>query len=103
MGGIINEAPFKETFNDPDPNLLGLIVGIYELGAFAGAAICAIVGEALGRRKSIFIGALVMLGGAAFQAAVSSSQAMLGARMLSGLGMVRRHRCIPRSVTHCLV
>jgi MFS family permease len=88
MGGIINNPPFKETFHDPTPTLLGTIVAIYEIGCCVGALITAVVGERLGRRMSILLGAIVMLGGAAFQAGVSSAGAMIGARVVSGLGMV---------------
>lgn len=88
MGGVINEAPFQETFDHPSASLLGTIVGIYEVGCFFGALICAAIGEQLGRRKSIMVGVVTMLGGTAFQAAVSSSGAMIAARIVSGLGMV---------------
>lgn len=88
MGGIINNPPFQETFHKPSASLLGTIVAIYELGCFAGAIATALVGERLGRRMSILLGAVVMLGGAGFQAGVSSSKAMIGARVVSGLGMV---------------
>lgn len=103
MGGIINNPPFQETFPDAaeSKGLLGTIVAIYEIGCFAGAVACAIIGERLGRRMSILLGAIIMLGGAGFQAGVSSSGPMIGARIVSGLGMVsslcsailiRRHR-----------
>lgn len=96
MGGVINNPPFQETFGTPGPDgipvissgLLGTIVAIYEIGCFFGALACAVVGEALGRKKSIMIGVVLMLGGTAFQAAVSSTGAMIAARIVSGLGMV---------------
>lgn len=89
MGGVINEPPFQETFfpNGPDAALLGTVVAIYEIGCFVGALLCAAFGEMLGRRKSIFVGIVLMLAGTAFQAAVSSNGAMIGARIVSGLGM----------------
>jgi MFS family permease len=87
--GIIDNPPFKETFHNPSAGLVGTIVGIYEIGCFAGALITAVIGERLGRRRSIFLGAVVMLGGAGFQAGVSSAGAMIAARVVSGLGMVR--------------
>lgn len=88
MGGIINNPPFKETFKDPSPSLLGTIVAIYEIGCFAGSLITAVVGERLGRRMSILIGAIIMLGGAGMQAGVSAAGPMIAARVISGLGMV---------------
>jgi len=88
MGGIINNAPFKETFHDPSPSLLGTIVAIYEIGCFVGSLITALVGERLGRRMSILTGAIIMLGGAGMQAGVSAAGPMIAARVISGLGMV---------------
>jgi MFS family permease len=88
MGGIINNPPFKETFHNPSASLLGTIVAIYEIGCFAGSVITALVGERLGRRMSILVGAIIMLGGAGFQAGVSSAGPMIAARVVSGLGMV---------------
>jgi MFS family permease len=82
MGGIINNAPFKETFHDPSPSLLGTI------GCFVGSLITALVGERLGRRMSILTGAIIMLGGAGMQAGVSAAGPMIAARVISGLGMV---------------
>ena len=88
LGGIINNPPFKETFHNPSDTLVGTIVAIYEIGAFLGSLVCAIVGEGLGRRKSIMVGGILMLGGAAGQAASSSTGAMIATRVISGLGMV---------------
>ena len=88
MGGIINNPPFKETFDNPSASLLGTIVAIYEIGCFVGSLITALVGERLGRRMSILVGAVIMLGGAGFQAGVSSAGPMIAARVVSGLGMV---------------
>ncbi|WVF69426.1 hypothetical protein IAT40_004203 [Kwoniella sp. CBS 6097] len=87
MGGIINEEPFQTTFKKPSASLLGTIVAIYEIGCCVGSIITAFVGERLGRKRSILLGATIMLGGAGFQAGVSTAGAMIGARIVSGLGM----------------
>ena len=49
MGGLVNGAAFDRTFNiDPKSkggaNLIGLIVAIYEIGAFFGAVFTAFFG-----------------------------------------------------------
>ncbi|KAK8844532.1 hypothetical protein IAR55_006379 [Kwoniella newhampshirensis] len=87
MGGVINNPPFQSTFGHPSSGLLGTIVAIYEIGCFVGSLITAVVGESLGRKRSIGIGAILMLGGAAGQAASSSRGAIIGTRVLSGIGM----------------
>ncbi|WWD22915.1 hypothetical protein CI109_107410 [Kwoniella shandongensis] len=87
MGGVINNPPFQDTFKHPGSGLLGTIVAIYEIGCFVGSLITAVVGEPLGRRKSIGLGAILMLGGAAGQAASSTRGAIIGTRVLSGIGM----------------
>lgn len=63
MGGVINNPPFINTFHNPSASLVGTIVTIYEIGCCAGSIITALVEEHLGRRKSIFIGAFIILGG----------------------------------------
>jgi MFS family permease len=70
-----------------DDTLLGTMVAIYEIGCCVGSLITAVIGESLGRRKTIMLGAIFMLGGTGFQAGVSSPGAMIGARIVSGLGM----------------
>ena len=87
MGGIINEPPFLTTFKHPSATMTGTIVSIYEVGCLLGSILCAIFGEGLGRRKSIFVGAVLMLAGAAAQTGVSNVGGMIGARVVSGLGM----------------
>ncbi|KAK4687552.1 hypothetical protein P7C73_g2562, partial [Tremellales sp. Uapishka_1] len=97
MGGIVNNAPFQNTFprTKTDATLLGTIVAIYEIGCCVGALITSVIGERFGRRKTIFTGALIMLGGTAFQAGVSSPGAMIGARIVSGLGMGAINSTVP--------
>lgn len=56
MGGVINNPPFLTTFHNPSILLVGTIVAIYEVGACVGSIITAIVGEYLGRRRSVLLG-----------------------------------------------
>ena len=83
MGGVINGSGFQKTFNNPSPGLLGTIVAIYEIGCCVGSLLTAFIGDRLGRRRTICLGAIVMLAGAGFQAGVSSSGPMIAARIVS--------------------
>ncbi|BEI87266.1 hypothetical protein CcaverHIS002_0706120 [Cutaneotrichosporon cavernicola] len=92
MGGVSGTPGFLKTFNlnpkiDHDNTMLGTIVATYELGCFAGSILCSLIGERIGRRYSILLGTIIMIGGTAFQSAVSTQAAMIGARIVAGLGM----------------
>lgn len=54
FGGIVTNANWMETFDHPDSGLEGIIVSIYNLGAFSGCIIGFFTGERLGRRLSMW-------------------------------------------------
>lgn len=87
LGGLIETPAFRKTFNHPSPNTLGNIVSIYELGCFFGAMSTFVIGNPLGRRLSILVGAVWMLIGAIIQATSSSVGVMIFARIVTGIGM----------------
>ncbi|CAK1366695.1 Sugar transporter STL1 [Cercospora beticola] len=92
MGGLVNTPAFDATFNittktSYGTNMIALIVAIYEIGCFIGAVITSFIGESLGRRKSIFIGVIIMIIGALLQATAYSKAHMIIARIVSGVGM----------------
>lgn len=81
--GVINNEPFQTTFKQPSASLLGTLVAIYEIGCCVGSLITAVFGEALGRRRTIFVGAVTMLAGCGAQAGVSNVGGMIAARIIS--------------------
>lgn len=95
MGGLINQKPFQNTFNDPDPVMIGLIVSILEVGAFFGSVATAIVGEKLGRRKSITIGVVIMMIGSLLQATAYSRAHLIVARIIAGIGLGINNSTVP--------
>ena len=66
---------------------MGLIVAIYEIGCLLGSIATSILGESIGRKKSIGTGVLIMIIGALLQATAYSRAHMIVARVVSGLGM----------------
>ncbi|EKG10593.1 Sugar/inositol transporter [Macrophomina phaseolina MS6] len=87
MGGLVGATAFNDTFNKPGATMIGLIVAIYEVGCFFGAVVTSIIGETLGRKKSIAIGIVIMVVGALVQATAYSRAHLIVARIVSGVGM----------------
>jgi MFS family permease len=75
--------------------MVGLIVAIYEVGCFFGSVLTAIVGEQLGRRKSIGGGVIIMIIGALLQATSYSRAQMIVARIVAGVGMGAINSTVP--------
>lgn len=90
--GLVNTQAFKGTFGTLRSEITGLIVAIYEVGCFLGSLATSIFGEQIGRKKSIFIGIVVMIIGAILQAAASSVGFMIFARIFAGVGMGKFYR-----------
>lgn len=71
MGGFAYTPAFTETFNIDatswNGQLIGFIVSMYEIGCFCGAIASSIFGDRLGRKRSTFLGIIIMLLGASLQ------------------------------------
>ncbi|KAJ6101781.1 hypothetical protein N7486_004208 [Penicillium sp. IBT 16267x] len=87
MGGFVNGPQFAASFNNPSATIIGVFVAIYEIGAFVGSITSSIFSEGLGRRKSIGIGAVIMIIGAILQATSYSRAQLIVGRIVSGMGM----------------
>ncbi|KAK9356644.1 general substrate transporter [Lipomyces doorenjongii] len=87
MGGFINGRPFNRVFNYPHPSLLGTVVAIYEVGGCVGAVGISFIGDRIGRRQSIALGAIVMIIGAILQASAYQLAQMFLGRIISGVGI----------------
>ncbi|GLB42694.1 putative major facilitator superfamily, sugar transporter (TC 2.A.1.1) family protein [Lyophyllum shimeji] len=86
FGGIIVTSNFLETMGNPNPNLQGTIVSLYDIGCFLGAMSAFVVGENLGRKKTFMIGVVIMSIGAILQTCSYSVAQMIVARLITGLG-----------------
>ncbi|EMT63261.1 general substrate transporter [Fusarium oxysporum II5] len=95
MGGLVNTSAFKDTFDSPDSDMIGVIVAIYEIGCFFGAVFSSIWGEKLGRRRSVFIGCVFLIIGAVLQAASYTRAMMIVGRIVAGVGMGTVNSTVP--------
>lgn len=87
MGGLVGQKAFNDTFASPDPTMIGLIVSIMEIGAFLGSICTAVVGENLGRKKSIAIGVMILIFGSLLQATAYTRPHLIVARVVTGIGL----------------
>ena len=99
--GIITSAisvsDFQSYFNSPSDDVTGGIVSSFQGGAVLGTIFNMIFAHMLGRKKTIFVGAVTSVVGSALQAgAVAMSMLMIG-RFIGGMavGMLKSVReCI---------
>ncbi|KAH6986655.1 general substrate transporter [Ilyonectria destructans] len=86
LGGLNAAEEFLRQFNNPSSSLLGTINAIYEIGCFCGALTVFFFGEAMGRKKCLYVGALLMFIGAALQASAFGVPQMIIGRIVCGWG-----------------
>lgn len=55
FSGIVGNEDWRTTFGNPGSALEGIIVSIYNLGAFAGCIVAFFIGEKLGRRLCMWV------------------------------------------------
>jgi MFS family permease len=69
MSGIITAPAFNNVFTETrdNPTMQGLVTAIYEIGCLVGAMFILGVGDLLGRRRAIMLGAFIMLLGVIIQ------------------------------------
>ncbi|KAM6528982.1 hypothetical protein FALCPG4_009934 [Fusarium falciforme] len=97
MAGLIGSegTPFSVTFKNPDAASLGLMVAIYEIGCFAGAAFSFVWGENFSRRTCMILGTLIMFVGATLQTVSMNMTQLIAGRVVTGLGNGLNFSTIP--------
>lgn len=86
FSGIVGNADWNEQFGYPQSSFEGIIVSIYNLGAFSGCIICFAFCERWGRRMSMFIAMLFIIVGGALQSCAYTVPHLMIARYITGLG-----------------
>lgn len=92
MSGIITAPAFNDVFPETrdNPTMQGLVTAIYEIGCLAGAMFILGVGDLLGRRRAIMLGAFIMLLGVIIQitsvAGTKTIAQIIVGRIVMGVG-----------------
>lgn len=95
MSGIITGTYFKDYFNQPGPGEIGTMVAILEIGALIASLSVGRIGDLLGRRKTIFYGAVIFVVGGACQTFATGMPMMMLGRIIAGLGVGALSTIVP--------
>lgn len=95
MSGIITGPYFKDYFNQPTRAQIGTMVAILEVGAFVSSLIVGRVGDIIGRRKTIFYGAIIFVTGGALQTFTTGMGSLILGRIIAGIGVGALSTIVP--------
>ncbi|KAJ8454833.1 hypothetical protein ONZ45_g19152 [Pleurotus djamor] len=86
MNGLQSLPQWRGFFNNPSGSMLGLLNAIQHIGSLTGYPLSAFLADGLGRRVTVWIGAVLMVMGTIVQTASQSVGMFIGARFLIGFG-----------------
>ncbi|KAJ7473816.1 general substrate transporter [Mycena galericulata] len=87
VNGLQSLPQWERYFNFPTKGKLGLLSAIQNIGSLAAYPFAPYLCDGIGRRPTVFIGALIMVIATAIQTASQSVGMFIGARFLVGLGL----------------
>lgn len=87
FGGVLAGDGFKHMLGNPSATRTGLVTAIYDIGCALGAVMAFLVGDKVGRKKSIVYANIIVIIGAAIQTASFSYAQMCVARIIAGVGV----------------
>ncbi|KAH8897265.1 general substrate transporter [Thozetella sp. PMI_491] len=105
MDEFLKVIPEADTLNTAgavkshNAKIQGLIVAIYEIGCALGALSCLVIGDRLGRPKTMYVAGLVVLVGVVIQICTYSLGQILAARIITGLGIGAYTGTVPMYVS----
>lgn len=99
MNGLQSLDQWQSSFNHPTGGMLGLLNAIQNIGALAAYPFAPYLSDGIGRRPSIFVGAIIMLGATALQTASSTVNMFIGARFMIGFGLTFAANAAPMLVS----
>ncbi|THH09760.1 hypothetical protein EW145_g1772 [Phellinidium pouzarii] len=99
MNGLQSLPQWESSFNTPQGSSLGLLNAIQSIGSLAAYPFVPYLADGIGRRPTIFFGAVIMCGAVALQTASSSVHMFIGARFLIGFGLTFPQNAAPMLIT----
>jgi sugar porter (SP) family MFS transporter len=99
MNGLQTLVQWQGAFNNPHGGTLGLLNAIQNVGALAATPIAPYVTDGVGRKKAIFLGAVIMIIGTILQTASQTVGMFIAARFCIGFGLTFAANAAPLLVT----
>ncbi|KAJ4352494.1 uncharacterized protein N0V89_007842 [Didymosphaeria variabile] len=87
MNGLLAIPRFKEDLGPISTSILGLIIAGISLGGLPSFIPASYVSDMIGRRYTVAIGSSIMLAASIIQAATNGPWAILGTRIMLGIGL----------------
>ncbi|KAF9475076.1 hypothetical protein BDN70DRAFT_884133 [Pholiota conissans] len=87
MSGVITGPHFLKFFGVPDAIEVGTMVAVLEIGAFVTSIAAGRIGDIVGRKGTLFGGAVIFTAGGAVQTFTVGYKTMVVGRFVSGLGV----------------
>ncbi|KAL0066290.1 hypothetical protein AAF712_006721 [Marasmius tenuissimus] len=109
MSALLTASQFTKVFpqtkedagNPNHATLQSFLVAIYEIGCLIGALSCLWLGDRLGRRKTMVLGAIIMIVGAVIQTTSYGYAQMLVGRVVTGVGNGLNTSTVPSYHAEC--
>ena len=95
MSGVVVSKYWLDQMGNPSTIMVSTITALYDVGAIGGAIAAAFTTEPLGRKRTLIIGATILLIGTILMGSCVERIQMIVARILTGIG---EHHC---RTPHC--
>ena len=87
MSGIVVSHYWLAQMGHPSTIMVSTITALYDVGAVFGAIGAALVGDKLGRKRTLMLGCVVLIVGSILMATCFERVQMMFGRVLTGLGI----------------
>jgi sugar porter (SP) family MFS transporter len=87
MSGVVISDFWLETMGNPSTLMVGTLTALYDVGAVVGAIAAAFTAEPLGRRRTLILGAVILIIGTIVMGSAYGRAQFMVARIVAGIGI----------------
>lgn len=86
MSGVVVSQPWLTQMGNPSTVMIGTITSLYDVGAVVGALAAASNSERLGRKRTLILGAVILIVGSVLMSSAFERIQIMVARVIAGIG-----------------